>query len=122
MQSMDIIWPYKEQTTYVISHYDWGEKENIKFITADVIQTIKNLRMGQGKDILLAGGGEVVSMLLGAGLIDEMRICYVPVTLGRGTPLFPEQPVWAEWNAEESKVHDNGILPVSYSNKVSAHG
>ena len=26
---MDVIWPYKEQQTYEVSHHDWGEKQSI---------------------------------------------------------------------------------------------
>jgi Dihydrofolate reductase len=57
--NMDIIWPYKEQMSYIVSHYDWGEKENIHFITENVVETISTLRNKQGKDIFLVGGGKV---------------------------------------------------------------
>ncbi len=41
-----------------------------------------------GKDILLAGGGDVICQYMKAGLIDEMDIHMVPILLGGGARLF----------------------------------
>ncbi|KAA6330887.1 hypothetical protein EZS27_020462, partial [termite gut metagenome] len=101
--NIDVIWPYSKQMTYVVSHHDWGVKENIRFITDNVIETISELRNQAGKDIWLVGGGELISMLLAADLIDEMRICYIPVILGCGIPLFPEQAKESAWELTGSK-------------------
>lgn len=115
--NMDVIWPYPNQHTYVVSHNDWGTKENISFITENIIETISELRNQKGKDIWLVGGGELISMLLAANLIDEMQICYVPLILGKGISLFPEQPKESTWQVTGSKVYDSGILKVDYFRK-----
>jgi dihydrofolate reductase len=39
------------------------------------------------KDVLVLGG-DVARQLLGAGLLDEVRVHLVPLLLGEGTPLF----------------------------------
>ncbi len=112
--SMDVIWPYPEQKTYVVSLHNWEAPKNISFITENIIEMISELRNQEGKDIWLVGGGELVSMLLEADLIDEMRICYIPILLGRGIPLFPEQPKESKWEIGGTKVYDSGILKVDY--------
>ncbi|MDP2335922.1 MAG: dihydrofolate reductase family protein [Bacteroidota bacterium] len=112
--NMDVIWPYNQQTTYVVSHHNWGEKENIRFITENVIETISELRNREGKDIWLVGGGELVSMLLATDLIDQMQIIYASVVLGKGIPLFPEQPNESRWKLNSYKASDSGILAVDY--------
>lgn len=112
--NMDVIWPYKEQMTYVVSRNDWGVEENICYITDNVIETISTLRDGQGKDILLVGGGELISMLLTADLVDEMRIVYVPVILGEGVPLFLKQPKESKWKLLKKREFDCNILTVEY--------
>ena len=114
--NMDVVWPYKEQTTYVVTR-GWTENtpaENVHFITEHVVKTIAALRNEPGKDIWLVGGGELVSILLEADLIDEMQICYIPVILGKGIPLFPEQPKGSKWELTESKLYQSGALMVKY--------
>jgi len=51
--NMGIIWPYSQQMTYVVSHHNWGGKENVRFITENIIETIAELRNREGKDIWL---------------------------------------------------------------------
>ena len=116
--NMDVVWQYPKQMTYVVSHHDWGVKENIQFITDNVIETISTIRNEQGKDILLAGGGELVSMLLETNLIDEMQICYIPVILGHGFFLFPEQPKASKWELMESKAYKSGVFKFVYQKKA----
>ena len=67
---MDVIWPYKGMDTYVISHHTWENKEDIRFITENIVETVAGLREKEGKDIWLIGGGEIISMLLDADLVD----------------------------------------------------
>lgn len=112
--NMDVIWPYPEQMTYVVSHHNWGEKDNIRFITENILEAITTLRNRPGKDILLVGGGELISMLLAADLIDEMHICYLPIILGDGIPLFPEQPKESKWVLSDCTPFNSGILNVKY--------
>lgn len=117
--NMDFIWPYKQQTSYVITR-EWKENaagENIHFITDNIVETISDLRNEQGKDIWLVGGGELTAMLLAADLIDEMRIYYIPVILGAGILLFPEQPKESKWELTNSEPYKSGVLMVKYRRK-----
>jgi dihydrofolate reductase len=104
--NMDIIWPYSQQMTYVVSRHNWGEKENVTFMTENILETISEIRDRDGKDVLLAGGGELTSILLAADLVDEMCITYIPVILGKGIPLFPEQPKESKWKLIASKGYN----------------
>ena len=117
--NMDVIWPYKEQTTYIVTR-GWTENvasENIYFIKDNFIETISALRNEQEKDIWLVGGGKLVSMLLVANLIDEMQICYIPVILGKGIPLFLEQSKGSTWELVSNTAYDQSILKVHYRKK-----
>lgn len=119
--NMDVIWPYKQQKSYVVTR-GWTEKatdENVQFITEDVIKTISALRNEHGKDIWLVGGGELTAMLLAVDLVDEIQICYIPVILGKGIPLFPEQPKGSQWKLTNSKSYKSGVLLVEYQNNIS---
>ena len=72
------------------------------------------MRKQADKDILLIGGGEMISLLLAGDLIDEMKIVYIPLILGNGIPLFPGQPKETKWKLTESKSYDNNVLIVKY--------
>lgn len=116
--NMEVIWPYQEQMTYVVSRHNWGDEDNIHFITNNIIENISALRNELGKDILLVGGGELTSMLLAADLVDEMRITYIPVILGNGIPLFPEQSKESKWELIKCKNYSSSIVKVEYQKKI----
>jgi dihydrofolate reductase len=56
-------------------------------------------------------------MLLTADLVDEMRIAYIPVILGKGIPLFPEQSKESKWELTGIKSYSSGIVMVEYQKK-----
>lgn len=113
----DMVWPYKGMDTYVISHNTWENKENIHFITENIVESVAGLREKEGKDIWLVGGGEIISMLLNAHLVDEIQLFYIPIMLGQGIRLFPEKYKESRWNLVESKAYDNGVLEAKYQQK-----
>lgn len=111
---MDILWPYKNKKTFVVSHNSIKTNENIEFITEDIIERITELRNEESKDIWLVGGGELITMCLNASLVDEMQICYIPVILGSGIPLFPSNPKESNWELRENIAYASGIIRLSY--------
>ena len=61
-----------------------------------------------------SGGGQVITLLLNHDLVDEMQICYIPVILGNGIPLFPNQPKESTWKFAGSEAYDSGIVKITY--------
>ncbi len=57
-------------------------------VTSDPVAELTRLKAGDGKAMLVFGSAELADGLLKAGLVDELRVCVVPVLLGKGTPLF----------------------------------
>lgn len=112
--NMDFVWPYKDKTTYVVTRNSMGTKENVHFATENIIETISELRNQEGKDIWLVGGGELLSMLLTADLVDEMIITTIPVILGSGISLFPNSPKESKWELKSSESYKNGVVQVTY--------
>ena len=54
-------------------------------------------------------------MLLAADMVDEMRITYIPVILGQGIPLFPDQSRESKWKLIDSKGYGkNDVLTLRY--------
>ena len=112
--NMDFVWPYTDKTTYVVTRNSMGTKENIHFITKSIIEEISKLRKENGKDIWLVGGGQLITMLLASDLVDEMIITTIPVILGNGIALFPEQPKESQWELQSNISYKNGVVQAKY--------
>ena len=66
------------------------EWQNTTVISADVAEEIAKLKERTEGVILVAGSGTLVATLLGADLVDELRLMVFPTILGRGTRVFPD--------------------------------
>ena len=64
--------------------------QNTTVISGDVVAQIGELKDRINGAILVAGSGTLVGTLLGAGLVDELRLMVFPTVLGRGKRLFPD--------------------------------
>jgi dihydrofolate reductase len=71
---------------------DW---ENSTLIEGDVIEALKEIKQGPGKDISITGSPTLVRSLLRAGILDELRLLLHPIVVGHGIRLFTdeEQPI-----------------------------
>jgi dihydrofolate reductase len=64
--------------------------QNTKVISGNVVDEISKLKDETEGVILVAGSGTLVRALLGANLVDELRLMVFPTILGRGRRLFPD--------------------------------
>ena len=62
---------------------------NTTVISSDVVDQIRQLRDETDGSILVSGSGTLVETLLGADLVDELRLMVFPTILGRGRRVFP---------------------------------
>ncbi|MFT4182483.1 MAG: dihydrofolate reductase family protein, partial [Rhizobium sp.] len=63
---------------------DWNNTR----VVGDIVSEVQKLKPESGKTIFVFGSAEVMDVLLKADLVDEIRICLVPVVLGAGNPHF----------------------------------
>jgi dihydrofolate reductase len=63
---------------------------NTTVIASDVVDRLRKLRDETDGAILVAGSGMLVATLLGADLVDELRLMVFPTILGRGRRVFPD--------------------------------
>lgn len=68
-----------------LSKADWN---NTRLLKASPEQEIAKMKREQGKDLYIFGSADLSSTLARKRLIDEYRLCLVPVVLGAGKPLF----------------------------------
>ena len=80
-------WPYGDKPVVVLTHRPAEPRPHVSFRQGALAQVLGELWQEGARHIYL-DGGEVVRQGLQAGLVDELTLCWVPVTLGRGVSLF----------------------------------
>ena len=78
---------------FVLTHHERSPlalgETTFTFVTDGIESALEQAKGAAGdKDVLIAGGADVVQQYLRAGLVDEMQIHVPPVLLGGGTRLL----------------------------------
>lgn len=101
--------------TYVFSRtLEAKANEDVKIISENVVEFVRDLKSEAGKDICLMGGGNLAKTFFEAGLIDEIGFNIHPVLLGAGVPLFYEMNRQIDLELIECKPFKNGCVLVTY--------
>ena len=79
--------------------------------TEEPLQKVYELK--QTHDILVVGGGKLITSLVKAGLLDSLTIYTVPVMIGKGIG-FVGETFGSQWKLSESNVLGNGIVLSTY--------
>ena len=62
--------------------------QNTTVLRGDLVEEVRALKVGPGRDIVATGSVQLVHALMAAGLVDEYRLFVFPVVVGRGARLF----------------------------------
>ncbi len=112
----DIPFPYTATKNYVLTRKkESAATKHVEFITENPISFIKNLKTGTGKDIWLIGGGQINTLLLNAGLIDEIYIFVMPIVLSDDIELFELLPEETALQLTDTKTYDTGVVELRYT-------
>ena len=105
-------WPFKIKS-YIISNYDNSitSKDSLCLLYESQIDAIEKIKV-DNDNILIVGGGKLITSLLNNKLIDEIEIYIVPVLLGEGIP-FLGKTYDVGMNLTDCK-QENGIVHLSY--------
>jgi dihydrofolate reductase len=86
---------------------------NSTVISGGVAAKVRELKAGEGGDILVYGSAALVHALMPEGLVDHYNLMLYPVVLGRGTKFFPDG-FPASLALEECKELGSGIVWLRY--------
>lgn len=107
--------PYTEKTNYVFTRdRSLTSAPYVTFVSENIIDFVRELKAGTGKDIWLAGGGQLNGALLAENLIDEMILHVIPIVLGDGIPAFGGIPMEKVFQFTEAKPYSSGVLELHY--------
>ena len=115
-------YPYKGKKVYVFTRRTEEKKNDndthdVEFIDEDIPLFARHLiqqSSAKKKDIWLLGGGEIVSILLNAGLIDEIILSIHPIILGKGIPLFNNIKKQMKLQLQEFIPFESGLVQLCY--------
>ena len=108
--------PYPTTTNYVFSrNSSHADNDEYRFISQDPVEFTKQLKAQPGKNIWLIGGGQINTLLLNAGLIDEFLVFVMPIILGKGIPLFGGAVQEQSLALQESKIYTTGAMMLRYT-------
>jgi dihydrofolate reductase len=89
---------------------------NTRVIDGDVAAEVERLKAADGKNIVQYGFGAVTRLLLERGLLDELRLWFHPLILGRGEPgdlLFGAVPATG-FRLVDTTPLSHGIVILAY--------
>ena len=101
----------KYVVTSTLKDLDWtGSKR----IDGNVEEAVRKLKAQPGRDLLLAGSGQLFRSLMRAGLIDVYRFMVHPLVVGKGKRLFTDEDPRQELKLVHSGTFSKGIVVLEY--------
>ena len=106
---------FADKTPHIVLSKTLGEVtwQNTRLVRS--LDEIRALKQQPGKDMHAVGGATLVSSLLNAGLIDELRIVVVPIVLGGGKALFKDVKARQTLKLLAVKQLQSGMVCLTYS-------
>lgn len=107
---------YDENHILVATHRELEKRENVEFISGDVVSQIIKLKEDQGKNIWLFGGAGLTDDFIRSNAVDEYVIAIIPTILGNGRRLFKGDYPKLDLHLDNHSISD-GITVLSYSRR-----
>jgi dihydrofolate reductase len=105
--------PFNACTKYVVTHHDrpleWENSERV-----GGIEVLREIKQGDGPDIVIQGSSTLYPQLLEAGLLDELTLMITPLVLGQGKRLFGDGTPPRTLKMTEHYVSDGGNIVATY--------
>jgi len=79
-----------------------------------LVEALNALKQEAGKDIQIAGSGNLINSLMGTGVIDEYRLMVHPIVVGKGQRLFPDGLDSLSLKLADVKTYEKGIVLLTY--------
>lgn len=88
--------------------------KNARVATGNLKDEINNTKSQPGGDIIVYGGGELVSALIQERLIDEFNLFINPVILGQGKTIFAETQANQQLILTQTQAFECGVVALQY--------
>lgn len=85
---------------------------------APVVERVRRIRDTPGGDIWIAGGMDLIKAFFDAGLIDEIHLTQLPLSIGSGIRLLPASFREGDWRVVHSNRDKHGVIKIIYRSSV----
>jgi dihydrofolate reductase len=92
---------------------------NTTIIRGDVVQAVRELKAGPGRNIASDGSSQLIQTLLANDLVDELHLLLYPLAVGGGKRLFP-QGVLTQFKLGETTPYPSGVVGLHYTRQRPA--
>jgi dihydrofolate reductase len=100
---------------YVLTHSDEPlEWDNSHRLSGDTAEEVAELKLSEGRDLLIQGSSTLYPPLLAAGLIDRFVLITFPVILGKGKRIFDGSQEPGAMKLVDHCVSDKGVVLTSF--------
>jgi dihydrofolate reductase len=107
--------PLNDATKHVASRgrpdLPWGPSA---LLGGDVVAGVRALKEQDGPELQVHGSLDLLQTLLGADLVDELRLVAFPVVLGTGKRLFGDGAAPGAWRLLSSSTSATGVTMAVY--------
>jgi len=101
---------FNNATKHVATHRpDTLAWRNARALGPDIVAAVRELKRGDGPDLVTQGSSELVHQLLAAGLVDELRLIVHPILLGAGKRLFDDRARPSAFRLEATRATSTGV-------------
>jgi dihydrofolate reductase len=114
-QNDPIAGPFNRVTKYVASrsapNLSW---QNSQWLGTDTVASLRQLKAGDGPDLLVQGSSDLLQTLWSSNLVDEFTVLTFPLVLGAGKRLFGGGATPGGLKLVKSHSSPTGVIVATY--------
>jgi dihydrofolate reductase len=112
--------PIAEQFNRITKHVATHRPEslawnNSRALGPDPVAKLRALKREDGPALLTQGSSDFLQTLFASDLVDELRLLFFPIVLGKGKRIFEGGAKPAGFRLQSSRVSPNGVVIASYA-------
>jgi dihydrofolate reductase len=104
-----IDWMNNTPKVVISNSLDKSPWDNAVVAGGDLAETVNRLKAQPGGEMIVYGGGTLVSNLIAENLVDELHLFVNPTAIGTGMPVFPERGAYHRLRLVTARPFDCGI-------------
>lgn len=108
-------WPYAGKPTWIYSRSPFvADIPDVFHLDTPPSALIERLKNEGKRHLWVLGGGEIHTMFLRDGFIDEMHLFIMPLALGKGVPLFAPPLRDQRWRLADLRRWNGDVVELRY--------